>query len=160
MTNGYVYVFDLRLPGNLSSLHKIGSSVNWKSRLSQFRSSNPNITCKYAWQAKAFRSLESKLHDKYTHRKHEGYGHNEIFDLSKDDLVELKEYMDDIVPPIYTDDSWEHLRVLEGQARQMRQMRDWEAVGEIEEQIKRLYKREGGRPECPRLKSALSVESV
>lgn len=159
MTDGYVYVFDLGLFGKLSTLHKIGSSVNWKKRLSQFRSSNPSVTCKYAWRATAFRLFEGKLHERYAHRKHEGYGHNEIFALSEDDLLDLKEYMDVAVPPIYTDDPWEHLDMLEGQVRQMRQMHDWEAVGEIEEQIKRLYKREGGRPECPRRKNALSAEN-
>jgi len=159
MLEGYVYVFDLGLSGKLSMLHKIGSSANWKKRLSQFRSSNPSITCKYAWRLTAFRLLETKLHDRYAHRKHEGYGHNEIFALSEDDLSDLKEYMDDAVPPIYTDDAWEHLRVLVGQARQMRQMRDWEAVSEIEEQIKRLYKREGGKPECPKRENALSAEN-
>ena len=159
MLDGYVYVFDLGLSGKLSELHKIGSAANWKKRLSQLRSSNPNITYRYAWKARAFRSLEGKLHERYAHRKHEGYGHNELFALSEDDLLGLKEYMDAAVPPIYTDDPWEHLRVLEGQARQMRQMRDWEAVGEIEEQIKRLYKREGGEPKCPKRKSALSAEN-
>ena len=159
MSEGYVYVFDLGLSGKLSTLHKVGSSANWKTRLSALRSSNPNITCKYAWMAASFRLLESKLHDRYAHRKHEGYGHNEIFALSDDDLLDLKEYMDATVPPIYSDDPWEHLHVLEGQARQMRQMRDWEAVGEIEEQIKRLYKREGGKPKCPKRKNASSAES-
>jgi len=159
MTEGYVYVFDLGLSGKLSALHKIGSSVNWKKRLSQFRSSNPSITCKYAWRLRAFRLLETKLHERYAHRKHEGYGHDEIFDLSEDDLSDLKEYMDDAVPPIYTDDPFEHVWELRLQARQMRQMRDWEQLGKIEEQIKRVYMREGGRPECPRRKNALSAES-
>ena len=159
MLDGYVYVFDLGFSGKLKDLHKIGCSTNWKTRLSTFRSSNPSITCKYAWKATAFRSLEGKLHDRYAHRKHDGYGHNEIFALSEDDLLDLKEYMDAAVPPIYSDDPWEHLNVLQGQIRQMRQMRDWEAVGEIEEQIKRLYKREGGKPKCPKRENASSAES-
>ena len=158
MLDGYVYVFDLGLSGKLSTLHKIGSAENWKVRLSQLRSSNPCITCKYAWRLRSFRLLETKLHDRYAHRKHEGYGHNEIFALSDGDLLDLKEYMDAAAPPIYSEDPWEDLRMLEGQVRQMRQMRDWEAVGEIEEQIKRLYKREGGKPKCPRLENVSSAE--
>ena len=86
----YVYLVEC------AGFHKIGITSNIKNRIGSLRSSCPlNVNLVRAARVKNARKYELILHNTYKEKNH----HHEWFMLSEGDVLDIKEYLDDLHDP-------------------------------------------------------------